>query len=423
MDSTRFFSVSVFGGPSEALLRHHLPIFFSGALQLKILLFINNLAGGGAERVVATLADFWIRHGREVTVVTLGPEKDDFYSLDRRVCRVSLHLAGQSRGAWDGLRQNVQRILALRRLLRQIEPTVAIAVMSTPNVLLAFASCGLANLCTIGSEHCYPPHAPLGRVWGILRRKMYGQLSAVIALTRESAEWITTHSSAKRVAVIPNAALWPLPDNPPAIFPQACVSFGRRLLLAVGRLEVVKNADALIRAFAQLAKKYPDWDLVILGEGSERPMLEAIIKDKALATRVFMPGIVGNVGTWYVRADLYAMTSRSEGFPNALVEAMSYGLPAISVDCDTGPRDIIRDGIDGLLVPPNNPTALVDALDRVMGDAAFRGQLATRARDARGRFSIEKIAGMWDALFQELSPTDAVLNIKKKSSVLNRYSS
>jgi glycosyltransferase involved in cell wall biosynthesis len=136
-----------------------------------------------------------------------------------------------------------------------------------------------------------------------------------------------------------------------------------------------------------------------------------------------MPGIVGNVGAWYAHADLYAMTSRSEGFPNALAEAMSHGLPAVSVDCDTGPRDIIRDGIDGLLVPPNNPAALVDALDRIMGDAAFRVQLAARARDARERFSIEKIAGMWDALFDELSPADAALNIKNKSSVLNRYGS
>ncbi|WP_332879713.1 glycosyltransferase family 4 protein [Massilia sp. S19_KUP03_FR1] len=390
---------------------------------MKILLFINNLAGGGAERVVTTLANFWIHQGREVTVVTLGSENDDFYPLDRRVSRVSLNLAGQSRGVWDAFRQNVQRILALRRLLRQIEPTVAIAAMSTPSVLLALASCGLANMCTIGSERCYPPHAPLGRIWGYLRSKMYGQLSAVIALTRESAEWITAHSSARRVAVIPNAALWPLPDNPPAILPQACVSFGRRLLLAVGRLEVVKNADELIRAFAQLAKKHPDWDLAILGEGPERASLEAIIKDQALTTRVFMPGIVGNVGAWYAHADLYAMTSRSEGFPNALVEAMSHGLAAVSVDCDTGPRDIIRDGIDGVLVPPNNSAALVNALDRVMGDATFRGQLADRAREARERFSIEKIAGMWDALFHELSPADTVLNIKNKSSALNRYGS
>ena len=126
---------------------------------------------------------------------------------------------------------------------------------------------------------------------------------------------------------------------------------GRKVLLAVGRLEVEKGFDWLIDAFSALATKYPEWDLVILGEGSLRATLEKQVQTSGLARRVFLPGRVGNVGDWYERANLYVMSSRFEGFGNTLGEAMAYGLPAVSFDCETGPRNIIRHETDGLLVP------------------------------------------------------------------------
>jgi glycosyltransferase involved in cell wall biosynthesis len=373
---------------------------------LKILLLTNSLAGGGTERVAAILANFWARQHWDVTVVTLDSESEDFYVLDPLVRRVSLNLAGESANVFDALVQNGRRVVALRRVIRQVRPDVALSMMSTPNVLLAFARRAIPNLRAIGSEHCYPPHAPLGRVWSTLRSRMYGRLSAVVALTHECAEWIRTHSSAPRVLVIPNPAVWPLPDNAPRIAPEALCPPGRKTLLAAGRLNTVKNYGVLIHAFSQLADKYPDWNLVILGEGPERLSLESTIRDKMLGARIFVPGIAGNVGEWYAHADLYVMTSRSEGFPMALAEALCHGLPAVSFDCDTGPRDIIRHGIDGLLVPPNDSTALIDALDRAMGDADLRKQLAARAHDARERFSIEKIGKMWEELFRELADSD-----------------
>jgi glycosyltransferase involved in cell wall biosynthesis len=387
---------------------------------LKILIFTNSLAGGGAERVTATLANFWARKRWDVTIVTLEPQSEDFYILEPGVRRISLNLSGDSRSVWDALRQNVRRVAALRRVMLHVRPDLALSMMSTPNVLLAFASRNIPNVCTLGSERCYPPHAPLGFIWSTLRSKMYGRLSGVVALTSECAQWIEAHTSAAHVSVIPNPAICPLPDNPPRIQPEALCPPERKVLLAVGRLNAVKNFEVLTRAFSELAGKYRDWDLVILGEGPERSLLESRIRDRKLETRIFMPGIAGNVGAWFARADLYVMTSRSEGFPNALAEALAHGLPAVSFDCNTGPRDIIRHEVDGLLVPPGDAAALVDALDRVMGDADLRKQLAGRAHEARDRFSVEKIAGMWEELFRELSDTHSISKVARTAPTAER---
>lgn len=371
--------------------------------RVNILLFTNSLAGGGAERVVATLANHWARQAWQVTVVTLEPESADFYALEPSVCRIALNLAGASSNVVDALLQNFYRIKALRKVLKQLRPDVALAMMSTPNVILALAATGLADVRTVGSERCYPPHAPLGRLWDTLRRTTYGRLCAVVALTSECAQWITANSSATQVPVIPNPSVWPLPVKPPAIAPSALCAPGRKVLLAVGRLDAVKNFGVLIDVFARLAERYPDWDLVILGEGPQRAMLEAALGKHKLQRRILVPGIAGNVGQWYEHADLFVMTSRSEGFPNALAEALSHGVAAVSFDCNTGPRDIIRHGIDGLLVPVDDAARLEQALDRLMGDAVLRGRLAARAVEARERFSIGKVAGMWEALFSELT--------------------
>jgi len=227
-------------------------------------------------------------------------------------------------------------------------------------------------------------------------------MAALTALTSESADWLKTHTSARRVAVIPNAALWPLPRQSPRITPDSLCHAGRRLLLAVGRLEVQKGFDLLVDAFINLAKRYSDWDLVILGEGPQHAPLQDEVRAAGLEKRVLLPGRVGNVGEWYERADLYVLSSRFEGFPNALAEAMAHGLAAVSFDCETGSRDIIRHGVDGLLVPPGDVAGLTAALAHLMGIATLRRQFAKRAVEVRERFSMERIAGTWEELFEEI---------------------
>ena len=139
-----------------------------------------------------------------------------------------------------------------------------------------------------------------------------------------------------------------------------------------------------------------------MGDGPDRQTLEAQITATGLGGRVHLAGRAGNVGQWYAAADLYVMSSRFEGFPNTLVEAMAHGLPAVSFDCDTGPRDIIRHGIDGLLVPVENEAALEMALRQLMANDALRSQLGVKAQEVRQRFSMELVAKRWEKLFQKV---------------------
>jgi glycosyltransferase involved in cell wall biosynthesis len=371
---------------------------------MRLLIYIHSLENGGAERVVANLANYWVSIGWDITVVTVASQAKDFYALDPAVRRISLDLTGSSRNVFAGFWRTARRAQALRRILQEIRPEVALSAMHTANVILALAARGLPGLRAIGSEHNFPPKAPMGIIWETMRRHAYGRLAAVVALTQECASWLTVHSLARRIPVIPNPVAWPLANHEPHIAPAAFCSSGRWMLLGVGRLSMEKNFAALIDVFSRLASRHPAWDLVILGEGPMRDALHSQVRAAGLEQRIFLPGSVGNMGDWYGRAALYAMSSHFEGFPNTLVEAMAYGLPAVSFDCDTGPRDIIRHDVDGFLVAPDDTNGMEAALDKLMADAQLREAFALRAVEARERFSMKKISSMWEDLF---SPVDS----------------
>jgi glycosyltransferase involved in cell wall biosynthesis len=289
-----------------------------------------------------------------------------------------------------------------------MRPDVALAMMTNASVVLSLACRGLPEVYAIGSERSYPGHVSLDPIWSLLRRTQYRRLHAVVAQTSECADWLMEHTSARKVPVIPNSASLPLPVKDPVIAPDTACRPGRRILLGVGRLVEEKNFALLVSVFSRLAASHPEWDLVILGAGPLDEALRRQVDDCGLADRIFLPGLAGNPGAWYARADLYVMTSRFEGFPNTLVEALAHGVPAVSFDCNTGPRDIIRHGTDGLLIPVEDAQALHNALDDIMGDEALRRRLAERAGDARERFSIERVAGLWESLFTKgVSPHPA----------------
>ena len=178
--------------------------------------------------------------------------------------------------------------------------------------------------------------------------------------------------------IIPNPAVYPVPlSNERSIQPNTIISQNKKVILASGRLHKYKQFDLLIKAFLKLKEKHLDWDLVILGNGEERENLNHMTMNFGITDRVHFPGSVGNIGEWYERADLFVLSSIVEGFPNVLLEAQTYGLPCISFDCDTGPRDIIQDEYNGILVDPNEKElGLSNAIDKIIVNQEFRQNLA-----------------------------------------------
>jgi glycosyltransferase involved in cell wall biosynthesis len=368
---------------------------------MKIVIVLSSLATGGAERATVTLASYWAGLGWKVTLVTFAPKEMDFYCCPDSVQRLDLGLYAPSGSILSGALANVRRIVSLRRLLRSIEADVVVSMMDQTNVVLAAASVLLRSGATVGMEHSYPPMSPLRFIWGVLRKTLYRQLDAVVVLTQESAEWISRKTFARRVEVIPNAVVWPLQDSPPFVSPPAVGGDGKTLL-AVGRLGPEKQHALLIDVFSRFAHSFPDWKLVILGEGGERATLEQMVRARGLVGRVLLPGRAGNVGSWYSQADLFVLCSRYEGMPISLIEAMGYGMPVVSFDCLTGPRDVIRDGTDGVLVPPNDTEALKAALEGLMRDPERRAAMGQRARAVVDRFDIVTVSGRWEQLFREI---------------------
>ncbi|WP_313387401.1 glycosyltransferase family 4 protein [Achromobacter aegrifaciens] len=368
----------------------------------RVLLFIHSLHGGGAERVAADLSAHWAGMGREVMVVTQASAEGDVYTLHPKVRREVLHTAGEG-GGLRGIWSNVHRVRALRRVVKSFRPDIVLGMMTTASVLSVLACAGLSCR-VIATEHTHPPSQTLSGFWQRLRRLTYPRAASVVALTRGTADWLAQHVPGSKLAVIPNPVHFPLPRAEPVLTPVS--GDGRKRLLAVGRLHADKGFDLLIQAYAKLAASHPGWDLVILGEGDERRALEAQAREAGLASRIFMPGRAGNVGDWYDSADLYVLTSRFEGLSNTLLESMASGLAAVSFDCDTGPREIIREGVDGVLVRPNGDVpALCKALDAVMRNDADRVRMAQAATDVRDRFSAARVLQKWQELFDGVRGT------------------
>jgi glycosyltransferase involved in cell wall biosynthesis len=241
------------------------------------------------------------------------------------------------------------------------------------------------------SERIHPPCHHVRWLERLVRPALYRRAAAVVVQTDATRQWIKSQGWSKQVEVIPNAVLPPeAPDDEPEIeLPPG------KLIVSHGRLDPQKQLHLLIRAMASLVPRFPDWSLLLLGEGPERNRLQQLVADLDLGDRVLLPGTVRHPQRVLSRCHLFALTSAYEGFPNALCEALACGLPAVAVDCLVGPAEIISDGVDGLLVSPDDPVALEQALARLMAEPETRQSMAKESRNVIRRFDTEQQLDRW----------------------------
>ena len=363
----------------------------------KIMFFVSSMQGGGAERVASLLSNHWDAQGHNVTLVpTYFGHGECRYPLSEGVRLVYLadRLSAQRKTPWNQLR----RLLALRKLIRETQPHAVVSFLPHVNVAILIATIGI-NLRVVVSERSYPPARHVGFIINFFRRLMYPRAHSVVMQTQQGLAWLQTSCAKAAGSVIANPMVYPLPSTEPKISLADTVDVRQMVLLAAGRLVAAKGFDTLLDAFASLATQFPEWDLVILGEGIERDNLEKQRDRLGLTNRVRLPGRAGNMSDWYNRAQIYVLSSRYEGFPNTLIEAMSHGVPVVSFACKTGPQEIIRHEDNGVLVSPiSQARGLGRALVTLMSDSAARKRYALTAIEVRERFSIEKISADWEAV-------------------------
>ena len=371
-----------------------------------VLFVVPSLIGGGAERNLVWLASRWAGTGARSVVATVSGEENDAFALDARVQRVALGLNEDSRHLIGALGANVRRVRALRRLFRAErdraaddgEPLVIVSFIVSANILCALAAVGL-GVPLVVSERNHPPRMSLAGHWRRLRRISYGLADRVVALTTRSADWLTEHTNARVVDIVPNPVVYPVPDSAPTVPPAKIVDAGVPVVLAAGKLLPQKGFDLLIDAFARTRGS---WQLVILGAG-DTEAFEQQAMQLGVADRVHLAGRVGNLGDWYARASIFVLSSRYEGFPNVLVEAMASGLPVVSADCETGPADIITPGRDGLLVEALSVEALSTGMQQLMDDESLRRSLGMEAVALRQRLDPDRLFERWQRIIDELA--------------------
>ncbi|HET8537065.1 MAG TPA: glycosyltransferase family 4 protein [Solirubrobacteraceae bacterium] len=250
-----------------------------------------------------------------------------------------------------------------------------------------------AGVSVVGQEHMNLATHTAQRQDEIARH--YPQLDALTVLTssdRETYEHVLADHPP--LHEIPNAA--PALEAPSS-------TLDRPVVLAAGRLTLQKGFDMLIPAFAQVVARHPEWTLRICGGGPQRHALAHQVVELGLSHNVFLMGPVDHLERQMAQASMFVLSSRHEGLPMVMVEAMSLGVPVVSFDCPTGPRDVIEDGRSGILVPADDVDALARAMLSVIEDPERRHELGAGAARRAQDYALESIGPRWEALIEELT--------------------
>lgn len=361
------------------------PAIVRSSRSFHILFVIAGLGAGGAERVIALIANAWVAQAWRVSILAFDDAGEPVYHrFDERVTIHRLGLSTRGGGIASMIAQG-RRIRAIRRMVRRQRPDAVISMLTKINVLTLLATVGTGQR-VIVSERNNPHAQDANQTWNAALARLYPRAAGIVMQTRASLICLPPMNG-PLVRVIPN----------PIQAPSVAAGKDAPLLSAAGRLTHQKGFDLLIDAFARIADRHRDWTLKIWGEGEMRGALEAQVARLGLEGRVLLPG-TSKPGEWMRDGGIMVLSSRYEGFPNVLGEAMAAGLPVVAFDCAFGPGEMVTHGTDGLLVPAEDVATLSGAVAHLMEDTALRQRLGQAASRSAARFAPETIIGEWEEL-------------------------
>lgn len=394
-----------------------------GAVHPRRVVFVAaGLRCGGIERALVSLADGLLARGHHVTVITFAPASTDFFALPQGVARISLNIPTGTPTPFPQLYSTTRaRLQALREAIDASNPDVVMSHAPQINVPTLLAMRG-SPIPVIVTEHGDVPVRPEAArpwlwkkwVWYQLRRYCYPRAFKVVSVSRAIDRTFAWLPDPQRAVIHnplppPRSTSMQLPPNlPPGLDPQ------RPWIVSMGRLSFAKGHDVLLTAFARIAARFPQWQLVIIGDGELREQLHRLAGALMDKQQVIFTGALAAPLELLCHAKFFVLASRYEGFPMAVAEALSCGLPVMAADCPSRPRrfgeresvaggirELIRDGVDGLLVPGENPVLLADAMARWIENPQERRRLAEQAASGISRFSREHVLEDWERLMEQ----------------------
>ena len=323
----------------------------------KVVLYIGSLSRGGAERVIATLANYLNKNSILCVVVTTY-QRENEYELDEGIKRIILSTP-KKRTFFSRFFSNINQLLKLRNVIKKEHPNTVLSFMGEPNFRMLLSCLGVKTRKVISIRNDPNKEYPTF-ISKVFAKILFRLADHVVFQTEDARSWFPV-SIQKKSSIILN----PVDD----VFFNTKFDGVRHNFVTTGRLTPQKNHKVLINAFAKIADKIND-NLYIYGEGELRAELEQLVSDLNMQGRVFLPGAVKNVANIIKSAKLFVLSSDYEGLPNSLMEAMALGIPCISTDCPCGgPRMLLN---DGFLIKVGDDVLLANLLLKIGNDEYFR---------------------------------------------------
>ena len=365
--------------------------------NMRVLFVTGTLSHGGAQRVISVVANQLAAFGHEVSMIVFRRYENE-YPIEGRVKLLSIASTQEEYDRISGLK----RVMMLRKLIKEVRPDVAVGFLEGGYGMYV-SSFGL-GFKKIASARVNPVYLlDEGGSRGLLNRIWFRHADAVVMQTEGQIRLLPENSGWKNCKVIAN----PVSESALAV-PGHDYSRPFSRIIMAGRLDDQKDYPMAIRAMRTVHESHPDLVLDIYGEGEDRALIEKEIKDCHLEGTVNLKGWSQIILDEYAASDLYVMSSKYEGMPNSLMEAMACGLVCISTDCETGPSDLITDGKNGFLIPVGDSTALAESIISGAGmSQERRSEIGNAARSLmQDEFSSEKIGRRWEALLEGILEKD-----------------